>query len=355
MPPKRSAAKESGKTQKKKAKVIPRPTVKDGFLKVIEPDTTDAASLEIIQALDEHLRNKRIKNLIHQWCPKGLTDSGVPGVRVINGNRFEVFVSAGEKETDAFEKLLQDLIDTPEMTGKYPALQSKSIDDVRNALLDYARKQAERDPRIGQGVYAFDNFSLLINYTACDGQFPHIDLLSPNVQCGLLISDKSPATIAFQTPHTIKTVQDLKEHLWKDLPDEVANAIQNDTQCRRILEQFGDTLHPCDTLVEQRIPKLLKRGSLLSLPGSQMHSGPKAQKYRCVLFFSGWQKHSEVVSYNPDTQYFGPLLVADFLMQLFHSLSVDGRKYLVYKLAEVIPSYKNLYRHLDDEAMRKLV
>ena len=363
MPRKRANTASTSSKKNKKAKEAskknpPRATVTDGFLKVIEPDPTrDATSLAVLQALDEHLRTKRIKNLIHEWCPKGSAEASVPGVRVINGNRFEVFVSAGDKETNAFDQLLQLLLEeSPELTQKFDVLQNKTVDEIRGMILDYAKAQAERDPRIGgnsQDKYTFDNFSLLINYTACDEQYPHIDLLAPNVQCGLVITDKSPATVAYQTPHDIKTVQDLKQHLWKDLPDEVAQAIQNDTQCCRILEQFGNTLHPNEALVEQKIPKVLARGSLLSLTGSQMHSGPKSAKYRCVLFFSGWQKDSAVVSYDPDTQYFGPLLMADFLMQLFHVLSVEGRKYLVHKLAAVIGTYKNLYRHLDDPAMRK--
>lgn len=358
-----SASSTSPKKKTKNAKAAAnnprRATVTDGFLKVIPPDPVrDATSLAVLQALDEHLRTKRIKNLIQQWCPKGLTEASVPGVRVINGNRFEVFVSAGSKETNAFDQLLRLLLEeSPDLKQKFDVLQNKSVDEIRDMILDYAKAQAERDPRIGNNAdnkYTFDNFSLLINYTACDRQYPHIDLLAPNVQCGLVITDKAPATVAYQTPHSVKTVQDLKLLLWKDLPDEVAQAIQNDTQCRRVLEQFGNTLHPNESLVEQKIPKLLQRGSLLSLTGSQMHSGPKSAKYRCVLFFSGWRKDSSVVSYDPDTQYFGPLLVADFLMQLFHVLSVEGRKYLVHKLAAVISTYKNLYRHLDDPAMRKL-
>ena len=171
------------------------------------------------------------------------------------------------------------------------------------------------------------------------------------MQCGLSLTDKTPATLSYETRHHIETVDDLRKHEWKDMPDTVARAMRGDRHCRQLLKQFGDTLNTERSEIKQH--RLLRRGTLLTLPGSVMHAGPKSRSYRCLLFFSGWRKGSAVASYNPDIQYFGPLLCADLFALLYEKLSVVDRLYMIRQLDAFLSEYKNLYRHLSDDAMSK--
>lgn len=302
MPRKRTATDNNGKgkaASKKKAKTKTATTA-PSQLRVVDPDLEDTTALGVLKALDEHLRTKRVQKFLATWCPKGLntTEENVPGIRIINGNRFEIFVRAKDKPTDAFEQLVQDLIDetttsadtqqsTEETSGEAPkeendssVLANKTVDEIRKILLDYATHQAERDDRIGKEKYTFDNFSLLVNFKKCDEQFPHIDLLSPNVQCGLMLTDKSPATVAYHTPQKIETVQDIKKHLWKDLPSEVATAIGGDEHLNRLLKQFGSTLYPKNDLLEEAPAKKIQKVSP-RVPPHPARIGPARRSEVC--------------------------------------------------------------------------
>jgi len=325
-------------------------------LEVIPPDETDPVSLQVLEAISNLFHSKVVSKKLQSW----VETKEVAGVRVIQGRRFEVFVRAGKgterKETDCFDLLVREEIhnknnDNDDYEG---VLKDKTVDQVRDILLSYAERQARKDPRLGD-LYEFDNFSLLLSYVSREAQYPHIDLLYPNVQCGMALTDKSPATLSYETEHHIKTVDDLRAHAstWKSMPASLAEAMRKDPHCTQLLQQFGDTLHP--ELREIKQTRLLKRGSLVTLPGSVIHAGPASKQYRCLLFFSGWRKGSAVAQYNPDIQYFKPLLCADMFSLLYHKLSVPDRLYMIERLAEMVPQYKHLYRHLTDEAMSECV
>jgi len=340
-----------------------------GGLQLILPDETDPVALAVIAAVDAHFGSKAVRTQLQTWATTRDGVASIPGMRVIQGGRFEVFVRAGTKPTDCFDTVVQQLLLSNDNTTVLSSLlppDRRTVEQVRLILLTYSTKQAKKDPRIGH-QYEFDNFSLLINYEKCDAQYPHIDLLGPNVQCGLVLTDKSPGTIAYTVPHNITTVDDIRQHLWPDLPDSVAQALQNNEHARNWIAEFGLTLYKNHQMTvqqevnsnsnnnnsqqQQQPLSLLPLGSLLTLPGSHLHAGPKSTKYRCILFFSGWRRGSTVPQYHPDMQYFGPLLIADLIAVLFDVLTVPDRLYLLYKLDDVIRTYQNLYRHLNDPAM----
>lgn len=84
-----------------------------------------------------------------------------------------------------------------------------------------------------------------------------------------------------------------------------------------------------------------------------MHAGPASNKFRAVMFFTAWPSGSAEAQYNPDTQYFAPLLCSDLASILWSALTVDDRVYLLTKLADTIKSShcKNLFHHLKDRNM----
>jgi hypothetical protein len=127
----------------------------------------------------------------------------------------------------------------------------------------------------------------------------------------------------------------------------------------------------------------LETGTLLSLPGSVLHAGPSSTGFRAVLFFTAWpgggsdtepaaaeaaQDKDSVDSttstttttrlvppYNPDTQYWKPLLISDLTSAVWDELSNDSdHVYLLTKLADSLKSSncKDLHCHLSDPSMK---
>ena len=345
--------------------------VSDG-LTVIEPNLNDVESMEILKVLDNFMNDRqRHETRLIAWSTVG-GPTHIPGVRCIQGGRFEIFVEAGtdvaRKRNDAFcaliEELLQELamavavVVAPQTDQANQPWADKGVDYVKRVLIGYASEQARRDPRIKQFDYEFDNFSLLINYSAVEVQYPHIDLLHPNVQCGCILTDKSAGTIAYTVPAPITSAEDLKKHIWTCMPDTLEKALQSNPHTVQLLKQFGSTLHSkCEEQPPpgRRTGTLYPRGTVFTLPGSRIHAGPKTNKHRCIMFFSGSLRGSQVASYNPDVQYYAPLLVADMLAIVFNSISVADRRYLIQRLDFLAKRCKTLHRHLNDEAMSEML
>lgn len=307
-----------------------------------------------------------------QSLSKNNEHNGSSSVRHIQGSRYEIFVRASFKPTTAFDwicaQILQEQHDGDDDDGDRCRLYYSSPADVKEAILNYAEQQARRDPRMGGTVkdddFVFDNFSLLVNYDSVEAQHPHVDLLDPNRQFGLMVTHQSPATLVYETDYTIRTVDDLQK-AWPDLPDSIATAMHHNQQTSALLHQFGDLLcpniqpvvvpphhhNPCNTTTTTTTTtSLLSTGTVLSLPGSVIHAGPACSSFRAVLFFTSWPKGSPAAPYHPDTQYFAPLLCADIVTLLWDELSTVDRVYLLTQLADSIHAHNcpHLYRHLSD-------
>lgn len=307
-------------------------------MQIIQPRNDDPA-VDLLERLDKFLRMPRVRKKIRE-----LTLQGNKGVRAIQGDRYEIFLQARFKESTAFDDwIAADMLAQGETKGHVNPQQVKDI------ILNYAKSQAKQDPRIGNHEeYKFDNFSLLVNFKKVDAQFSHIDLQAPNFQFGLMVTNNSPGTIVYHPAFQVRTIQQLKR-AWTDLPDTVAQAIQNDWGAMDLLELFGDVL--CPDIQKISAPRSLKTGTLCSLPGSVIHAGPDCNKPRVVLFFSATPKDSPAADYNPDVQYFAPLLCCDLVTMLWSQLTVTDRSFLLTKLADCMTKYRNLFRHLSDKSM----
>jgi len=278
----------SSTSNKKKPSAAPNTQskrIKPSLLKgltVIPPNKKDEHSLRVIEAFDKACRSDSVRNQLLQWCSDGL-----PGVRKIQGQRYEIFVqvkkyaSNNHATPNAFDKIVREMLTTNDLLTTTTSL---TANDVRRTLIQYAKEQAEHVPFISKQSYIFDNFSMLISYDKCQSQYPHIDLQKPNVQCALVVSDGSPPTRVF-TCSSIQTVEDLQKHAWKKIPITLQDAIQNSPGATDLLQKFGDCLHPLPTEFPPASP--LERGTLMGLEGSRLHAGPACETYRCILFFSG--------------------------------------------------------------------
>ena len=183
---------------------------------------------------------------------------------------------------------------------------------AKHCLLDYCHAQAQKDPRLSSlsdgNYYELENFSLLVSLgKSSPAQTPHIDLVSPNVQFGLLVSDGAEGTLFVphhgspRLPH-IATPQQLL-HLWETclffednnthhnkarILQNIRTALEQNDGAQQLLQYFGNVLHPEAALQADMVSrKNLPVGTLACLPGSVVHCGPASKKPRTVLFFSG--------------------------------------------------------------------
>jgi len=294
-------------------------------LRVYEPLVEDEKAVNVLKCLDNILRTDECRQKFMEMADH---EGGNYGVRHIQGGRLEVFIQARGKASRAFEWVCQQLNDeaTPQV------------------ILDFCRRQAFRDDRVSE--HRLGNFSLLISYEGVPDQVPHIDLLKPNHQFGIIVTDGAAGTKVFAPKYRVQTSEDL-QYMWPNTPGDIVEAIENSSYMKGTLQDFGDVL--CPVLDLQRQDQSLPTGSCLSLPGGVIHGGPQCDKYRAVLFFSGCPKDHDG-EYNPDMQYFASLLVCDIIRTLWKDISGSSRRFLLKKLARRIrkaATGADFYRHLD--------
>ncbi|GKZ00140.1 hypothetical protein MPSEU_000967300 [Mayamaea pseudoterrestris] len=322
----------------------------DNEMKIIHPSPDeDFEALEILRKLDARLERyeRRFIQLIDEEKDQS--------VRRIQGKRFEVFCSSTYKPCNAFDELCMLVAgddDQDESTLEARAQQ------IKERMINFAIKQAGKDERFPSSRYSYNNFSLLITYDAVDAQGPHIDLLYPNAQFGLLLTNSSPGTISYKVKCNIICARDLPKHVasWKNAPPKLLDAMSNEESgAAALIRSFGDTLHVQLKAVKT---KLLHCGDCTSLPGSLLHAGPSCPKFRAILFYSATPRDGEhedatsIAEYDPDTQYFGALLLADICPVVWPALDDDSKVFMLERLAEYAKLAKkqhvrNVYSHVN--------
>jgi hypothetical protein len=429
-----------------------------------------------------------------KWCHNNVRQDLIKyksSIRAIQGDRIEIFAqSTFKNETTVFDNLLKAVAIRLQQQRQQPAssprrrTKHRTWSDIKEILLQYAIRQAGRDSsRFPSHQYKYNNFSILASYGPVDQQAPHIDLLSPNVQFALIITDLVSPTHTYHVPAAIETVEDLK-YVWHKVPPSLLSAMADpETGIPDLIASYGNLLHPrvreeviqlptrADSPTRSsssppplsptsaavtpppsnghkkrpRTALLLQRGTVTTLPGSVIHAAPQADSYRAILFFSGHPKKTAkakknaiqrqptdrtnvtiettagtlaasestaipnsalepaadvagsdaafkvpptaghvgpipvpllaplpapilpptndeppvipvVAEYDPDTQYFAPLLCAYFVSQrLWNRLAVSDRVYLLTKLANYmevtmkISGVHHVHGHIDND------
>ena len=256
---------------------------------------------------------------------------------MIQGGRFEIYLQATGKSSNAFDWMEEQVS------------SHQSIENIRSRILNFCKKQARKDPRVASGDYDFDNFSLLVSFDPVEPQVPHLDMIEPNFQFGLVISADSPGTVVYEPVNTIQNMEDVKKVLWNDLSSSVCKRMQS--KAHTILKEYGNVLCPN---VRPFYPGLLPQGTLCSMPGSVVHGGPACDRFRAVLFFSACPRgHS--APYHADIQFFAPTMCTSMVASLGESfwseLSYEDRRYLLQKVADASRDYPPLEHHVSEEAV----
>jgi hypothetical protein len=305
-------------------------------------------------------------------------------VRFIQADRYEIFVQSRNKSTEAFDWLclqvwnrLQQEVSAEGGENGGNAFYPDSV-SIKSAILAFAIQQAERDDRIStfrssqatvgctdnrKVKTSYDNFSLITIYEPVTEQQKHIDLLFPNFQYGLIITDQSPGTNVYRSARSIKTTQHIRDYVWTDMSDSLCASMDENPAVTSLVEFFGDVLCPniqrirYSTTNASDNEETFPTGTLLCLPGSEIHAGPACDRYRTVLFFSACPDVSQTIPYHPDTQYFAPLVCCDIISAVWGKISFEDRYYLLSRLVESIQLSKmiTLERHLFDPSMQRCV
>lgn len=197
-----------------------------------DPDGVVALLRELNATLEKEDIRQRLDKLI---------DDDDESVRLIQAGRYEFFLYAGGKATSAFD----------EITKQMPP-------DTKQRILSYAATSAAEDPRLEGGLnYQFGNFSLIVSYGQVPAQAPHIDVVKPNHQFGLIVTDGAQGTLVPEKLETkVRKVDDLIG-IWQklgvefglELPSKLAIALRADATVRKLVASFGDVLLPQKNLI----------------------------------------------------------------------------------------------------------
>ena len=277
-----------------------------------DPDESDEDRevLEMIKTIKARLQEKAYIDKCRKWILNSSIDRSekeAESAREIQGKRIEMFLKASNKLSTAFDEVLGP---------KLPP-------NAKERILAYAQRQALKDPRMkenddGKG-WEFDNFSLIITYGKVDMQAPHLDLIRPLFQFGLMVSDKSPSTLLYDPEDpdnadekapageegaqgNIGAIEELKQHWTEMLREDTSSSSDNDGIPEIILKVLDDEDKKNDSLVKQllvdyglvlrswkfasfyknRMKQIdkVRTGSLMSMPGGVVHAGAKSQKMR---------------------------------------------------------------------------
>ena len=360
-------------------------------MKIIPPSNETESHAQALEYL--HQLGTTILPKSHRYFQKFMNttasnNNNDESVRRIQTNRLEIFVhNASDKGSKAIDGLLKKHHLDPET--------------VKQSILQYATSQALKDERLQPppphyqnttttthtNNYKFGNFSLIVNYGPVHAQAPHVDLLEPNFQFGMMVSP-GPGTLWYDCPHKVSTTQELV-NAWKrtdaldheqqqhqqqsdntqnhasssssslpTFPEKLPTILDSSPAVQTLLQGYGNVLVPDEELVESQVSHAhLPVGTLCSLPGSVVHAGPATPGFRAVLFFSAWPmnlKDNKVQEYDPDTQYGSVFLCGRISQLLWRHVRVDYevRRYLLYKLYRYICQGGNNNSRRQDRVVR---
>jgi hypothetical protein len=111
---------------------------------------------------------------------------------------------------------------------------------LKSTYRGYAKSMAMKDFRFNTG--AKKKILETLDYTNVPEQPKHIDLISPNFQFGLIITNNVPSTLAYTTNTHIKTPDNLVQYSWTDCPPSLPNKMNSNKKVVKRLLEFGDVL-----------------------------------------------------------------------------------------------------------------
>jgi hypothetical protein len=357
-----------------------------------QQDDADDHGLRLLQPVVEpRLRDllHAVSDAIYQFLPTYNPKAAIPmkGIRYIQTNRIEMFVVSPDKSCAAFDQLCRNLLtQSPRPTQLHECYDT--VDAIRTAIVSYAKNATLLEDRLlmmmpsssrrggDNPVVHYGTFSLIISNGIVPDQLPHVDVQPPDFQFGMIVTDNSPATRVYQSLRSVvRTPDDLAAFLGVGVgrvgvekvvrgdddddddddndapaaasspPSKIAAVLAQFPASVELLQSFGlclSTLNTNDYTLATAWDHL-PAGTVLSLPGGQLHAGPACRDFRVVLF---WTAHGSAHSvYHPDIQYFDGLLLAELMLPIWRFITVEDRYRFLKLLYPVTQRYKGLWGH----------
>jgi hypothetical protein len=280
------------------------------------------------------------------------SEEDIYGQRKILQRRLEIFLK-NKKQTD-WSPAAKALVDHLRGGNIVGAQIPTSPGEFWEPIIDLAIQTALQDLRIPKD-YTFSSFLLISADGIMSGQRPHVDVMWPNYQFYLMVSDKTPGTTVYECKIEpgINNVDSFLEWLKPPKNSWIGNVLTTKfvDHCKKLTD-YGTVLDT-NNLQAVRFPVLkLSRGDLLSIPGSVVHGGPAFTGFRAILYFIGHAEGKNGILYNSDLQYLAGAILMDISYDLWKHITPNNRFCLLTRLFQMAQEYNDLYKHFGDPASR---
>lgn len=286
---------------------------------------TDSTVVDILSCLNRIMSSRNF----HGYC-KSQINKRSKGIRQLQGDRYEIWVQVSHKDkpcsmnTSVFMHLCRSV---HQKLFKKEKMNIK--DKIITPLIEYAKKQAKKDNRFKNvanygSKTLFGNFSIICTFGDVVEQQPHIDVVYPNYQYILMISNDSPGTKVYapnQWYGNITVPNNIKDLLYPDMDPQLVQKMYENQYIRQLIKQYGNSMFTKQHLlrVDYKILDVVHKdyddanmttGTVLSLPGSVIHAGPASSAFRAAMFYSATPNAKQI----HNTQYTNMTLINSIML-----------------------------------------
>jgi hypothetical protein len=110
-------------------------------------------------------------------------------------------------------------------------------------IFDYAILSAKQDKRVPKD-HEFGPFSLICSIKNEPGQIPHLDVMYPNFQYSMMVTDDTPGTLVFSSnkPQQVFDVPSFVEWIGAKPDSQIKILLENNADMTEIVETYGVVL-----------------------------------------------------------------------------------------------------------------
>jgi len=234
-------------------------------LTIVEPEpapdnTTEKYGLQVLGLVDAKLR--KMKNELDDALSGQSKYS--ESVGRLQGDRYQIFV-LDEKHCTLFfeERVLSKIIEMKNLPATF-----SEVKHLKRYMIEYAKARA----RLAEGFPSckYSNFSLIVTYNGAKAQYRHIDLIEPNNQYLMVLTNNSTPTLGYTAANEIEKPSDLLSTTgWKDIPKNVVSFMEQDALIVQMFEEYGNVLNHHFQEIHHYPSKTekLPRGALIAMKG----------------------------------------------------------------------------------------
>jgi hypothetical protein len=260
---------------------------------MIEPDPNieykGVQALQTINDVSEHVLQHY--DVIVDWLH---TDTNIAGYTYIQGGRLEIFLgdSVSVGQHFLWSKIMNHYIDTNGLNGLV------TPGTLKTTIKNYCTEQAKKDERLEvlqqyindtKNVMEmhFSNFSMIVTKEPSPMQLLHMDATIPNYQFILACTNNSPTTIFAPVPieQHVTSITELveKTKVVAGIDDNLVDLLKYNSKVQEYMKTYGNLFSVRNKPASS---KMINCGTVISLPGTVIHAGPKSKDPRSVFFYT---------------------------------------------------------------------